>query len=280
MVYDIGDVYPATVTIRDASGNPTEATTIEFSFTLPDGSNVSVTPSGSGGVYSYDFPIAERGLYRFAAVATEPAASYADAFNVVDATWPAFVGLAEVKRHLNIPDTTTTHDEELRGFILSCSEVVESIVGTVARREVTEMYSGLRRVSIPLRRSPVVSVTSVRETGVTLTEGTDYVVSDAGVLSRLSGGTYPRSWRSGIANIEVTYVAGRESVPWSIIDATKELIRINWRPQAGGNYSVFSGGRPDDFGQLNFGGDIRLGFFIPNTVMQRLQPSQVGPYLA
>lgn len=280
-MYDIGDAYPATVTVRDSTGNPTNATGVTFTFTLPDGTTVTPTPANpSTGIYSYDLPITQRGLHRFHAEATSPAVSYSDAFNAVDAVWPAFVGLDEVKAHLNIPTTNTTDDDELRGFILSASAVVESIVGTVGRKTVQEKYSGLRQQAILLRRGPVIAVTSVTENGVALVADVDYSVSDAGVLSRMCGRWYPRQWRAGVNNIVVNYTAGRMDIPPNIVDATKELIRINWRPQTGGNYSVFSGGRQDDAGQLSFNEVRPLGFFIPNTVMQRLTPQQIGPYLA
>lgn len=280
-MFEIGDVYPATVTIRDANGNPTNASTVSFTFALPDGTTPIQTPTAaSTGVYTFDFSITQRGLHRFRAVSTGPAAAYEDAFNVVDSTWPAFVGLAEVKTHLNIPAATTTHDEELRSFILSASAVVESIVGTVGRKSVTEKYSGIRHTSILLRRSPVISVESVSENGITLTEDRDFTISDGGVLTRVWSQWYPRQWRAGVNNITVSYTAGRTEVPPNVLDATKELIRINWRPQTGGNYSVFSGGRQDDSGQLSFNEIRPLGFFIPNTVMQRLTPNQLGPYIA
>lgn len=276
-MFESGDVYPATVTIRDINGNPTNATSVSFTFTLPDGTTTTSTPTNTGlGAYQVDFPTTQHGLHRLRVVSSGPAAVYEDAFNVVDTTWPAFVGLAEVKAHLNIPATTTTDDEELRGFILSASAVVESIVGTVGRTTVTEKYSGLRRTAIPLRRAPVISVASVVENGVTLTTS-DYTVSDAGLLTRLYGQWYTRPW---LSNVAVTYTAGRIDIPPNIVDATKELIRVNWRPQTGGNYSVFSGGRQDDMGQLSFNELRPMGFFIPNTVMQRLTPQQIGPFLA
>ena len=280
-MFDIGDVYPATVTIRDANGTPTNAATVAFTFTLPDGTTAQETPTAaSTGVYTFDFAITVRGVHRFRAVSTGPAAAYADVFTAVDSTWPAFVGLDAVKTHLNIPATTTTHDEELRAFILSASAVVESIVGSVGRRTVNEKHSGLRQNAILLRRAPVIAITSVTENGITLTPDVDYTISDAGLLSRTAGRWYPRRWRAGANNIDVTYTAGRVDVSPNILDATMELIRINWRPQTGGNYSVFSGGRQDDMGQLSFNELRPMGFFIPNTVMQRLAPNQIGPFLA
>ena len=68
---------------------------------------------------------------------------------------------------------------------------------------------------------------------------------------------------------------GREEVPASVYNGTLELLRINWRPQQGGNYSPFDGAGADDLGLTAH--SMRLGFFVPNTVVERLQPHQRGP---
>lgn len=277
-MYEVGDIYPATVDVGDAAGQLVNPATVTFTFTLPDGSTLSPAPSNpTTGRYTYDLPITQYGLHRFRAVSTGPATAHSDVFTAVDAAWPAFVGLAEMKDHLNIPATTTTYDEELRGFILSASEVVEGIVGSVARRTVTETHSGRGRGAIMLRDRPALSVTSVLENGGAV-PATGYSLSDAGVLFRTSGYS-ANQWAGGVNNVVVTYEAGRRAVPWAVLDGTKELIRINWRPQSGGNYSVFDQGRGDDYGQAAGQGEVRLGFFVPNTVMQRLQPSELAPYV-
>lgn len=275
-MYDVGDVYPAVFEVRDGSGNLTIASATTFTFTLPDGTATSpVTPANpTTGIYTYNFPITQAGLHRFRGVSTNPDTSSVDVFNVASAEWPAFVGLAEVKNHLNIPATTMTYDDELRAFILSACEVVESIVGPVARRTVTETHSG-GTSSIWLSSSQVLSVTAVTENGVSVAPSA-YALSGNRLTRRADYWDIP--WAAGSGNITVTYVAGRASVPWAVLDGTKELIRLNWRPQTGGSGSVFNQGG-DDSGQAG-GGEIRLGFFIPNTVMQRLQPSALGPLVA
>lgn len=187
-----------------------------------------------------------------------------------------FVTLAEVKDHLNIPSTTTTYDTELQRFIDSACEVVEGIVGAVSDRTVAETHSG-GGTTLPLAVSPVKSITLVTQNGQTI-PATGYSLNDD-LLTRAVG-FHASYWLPGVNNITVTYVAGRATVPASVLDGTKELIRINWRPQQGGNYSPFDQGRSDDFGTAGGGGEIRLGFFIPNTVMQRLQPSALGPLVA
>jgi hypothetical protein len=276
-VYDLGETYPATVLVRDENSTLVNPTTITFTFTRPDATTDTPTPANPAtGTFQYDEPLTQFGLWRFRAVSTGPATAYADAFNVVSSDWPAFVGLAEVKNHLNIAASNTTHDEELRGFVLSASAVVEDIVGTVARKTYTETYSGRGETAILLRHRPVLSVTSVTVNGSAVT---DFSCTEHGILSRAS--TYSAlTWPRGVDNVAVVYQAGRVAPPWNVLNATKELIRINWRPQTGGNYSVFDGGRGDDFGQGAEPAEIRLGFFVPNTVMQRLQPSARAPHVA
>ncbi|MGH3679091.1 MAG: hypothetical protein ACRDT2_02010 [Natronosporangium sp.] len=269
---DLGDVYSLSITTRNAAGQPENAGGVTLVITRPDGTPATgTTPSNpSAGSYVYDYLTehAGRHIYRWLATGAN-AAAHTDAFNVIPAGWTAIVGLAETKQHLGIPATDTTADETLRGFVLSSSAVVESIVGPVARRTVTETHHG-GDVAVVLRQAPVISIMSVTENGVAVA-ASGYSLSDAGVLYKASNYAVTSTWRSGVNNIAVTYVPGRAIVPPSVLDATKELIRINWRPQQGGNYSDYDQGLDDDYGTRE-PGEIRLGFFVPHTVMQRLAP--------
>lgn len=272
-MWDLGDTVPLAVTVRDAAGDPANAASIALVVTLPDQTvdNLVVTnPPAQTGLYGYDYVPALVGMYRVAWAATSPIAAYRDVFHVTDGG-VSFIGLAEAKRHLNMPAATTTHDEELRDFIASACEVAEDIVGVVSRRTFTETYSGRGDRAILLRRRPVVSVVSVTVDGTVVT---DWSVTEHGVLTRTAG-----SWPRGVDNVVAVYVAGRAQVPAAVLDGTRELIRINWRPQQGGNFGVFnsSTSRP---GESPPAGEVRLGFFIPNTVMQRFHPSARGPHVA
>lgn len=273
---DLGDIYPATVEVRNAAGVLVNAASVTFTFTLPDQSTSSPAPANpSTGRYEHDLVTSQLGLHRFRAVSTAPASAFADVFNVHSLEAFAFVGLAEVKKHLNIPATITTYDEELRDFTLSACEVVEDIVGPVARRTFTQTFSGRGERTILLSRRPVMSVISVTVDGTAVT---DFSVTPHGVLTRATAYS-AGSWPSGVDNIVVQYVAGRTAASAAAIDGTNELIRINWRPQQGGNFGVFDVGG-DRAGGAPPAGEIRLGFFVPNTVMQRLQPSARGPHVA
>lgn len=173
--------------------------------------------------------------------------------------------LAQVKQHLNIPTGTTTHDSELSAFIESITAVIEQITGPVVLRQVVERHHGGQRHVTPLR-PPVESITSVTEDGEAVAAD-GYVLSDAGLLYRSSGRWYP-----GTSNVEVTYQAGRVAatadVPASIRHAALDLLAVNWRPQQGGNASVFDVGGADE-------GTVRLGFFVPNRVVQLCAPYQM-----
>lgn len=277
---DVGDTKRLSFLARDVADVPVNPTTVVLTVTLPDATTVQpavTNPPAQVGAFEVDYVIAQYGRHVVRWVGTDPEVAYVDVFSAADPAWPALVGLAETKHHLNYQADDISDDEELRGFISSASEVVEDIVGVVARRQLVETYSGGDRV-ILLRRRPVESVTSVVIDGTTVDAG-DYTPSPSGILARRSG-----RWPTGFRNVEVTYTAGRPAGPASVIDATKELIRINWRPQQGGNYSPFDGGRGDDFGsgglEASLQGEIRLGFFVPNTVMQRLMPHGRGPHVA
>ncbi|OKI47304.1 hypothetical protein [Micromonospora sp. CB01531] len=272
-MYDVGDTIILSATCRDAAGVLANATNATLSVTRPDGTVEAQTPANppvSAGLYQHPYVPTQYGrhLVRWTFTGGVPDQAYPDVVNVADASWPAIVGLTETKKHLNIDLANTTHDEELRGFILSASEVVESIVGPVARRSVEETHSGRGDVVLVLRKRPILSVASVTVDGVLL-DASEYTASPSGVL------TCGWGWPWGDNNIAVTYVVGRVAAGAAVIDGTKELIRLNWRPQTGGSGSVFNQGAED-----RGGGEIRLGFFIPNTVMQRLQPSALGPLVA
>jgi hypothetical protein len=274
---DLGDTHQVAVEISDSDGPANPATAV-LTITLPDLTtdtpDVPLPPTVIG-VLRVNYPTVQGGLHRWRLVTTDPVTAHADAFNVADPTWPALVGLAEVKHHLNISAADTTRDEELRGFILSASAVVEDIVGVVAPRTVVETASGGGR-HIVLERRPVISVTQIKVDGVELAAA-NWTASPSGLVRYENG-----NWPAGLRNIQATYVAGRPMAPPNVLDGVRDLIRINWRPQQGGNYSPFDGGAADDFGvtagaEASLQGALRLGFFVPNTVTQRLQPDQRGP---
>lgn len=275
---DLGDTVTLAAECRDAADALANAGTVALTVTLPDGTTVTPAPTNPPAVtgrytHPYVTTLTGRHIGRWTFSVGVPAQVWTDTFDV-EATDPlTLVSLDAVKKHLNIPLTTTTHDDELRDAIASVTDVIEDIVGVVIKRSFTETYSGRGDRAVLLRWRPVVSVTSVTENGVAVASS-DYSVTSSGVLTRATG-----RWARGVDNVAVTHVAGRDATPASVRDGAKELIRINWRPQQGGNNPVFDQGRSDDFGQGQ-PGELRLGFFVPNTVMERLHPHGRGPHVA
>lgn len=275
-MYDLGDTVRLTADCRDAAGTLTNATTVALTITLPDGTTTapSVTnPPAQTGKYLVDYVTTQSGRHTARWLFTTPTAAFTDAFDVAPATTGEIIGLAEAKEHLKISANDTTYDERLRGLIASVTGVVEDIVGPVVRRTVTEVHGG-GRTTIWLNEPPVISIASVTESGVAV-PASGYSLNSGGRLRRVSGYT-PLTWQWGIDNITVVDVVGRTVVADCILEGSRELIRINFRPHLGGNYSPYDGGRADDFGTPERG-EWRLGFFVPNRVMQQLQPEAKRP---
>lgn len=180
------------------------------------------------------------------------------------------VELDIVKAYLNITDPST--DGEIQSAIDTASLVVESYVGAVVNQTVSETRDGPNGHALVLHHGPVQSIASVSESGAALSSG-DYRLADSGVLHRMGGGYSYRSWQGGAQNITVSYVVGRAFVPANLATGVCELVRINFRPQLGGNYSPFDGGDSDDYAAS--GDQIRLGFFVPGRVIELIAPNLV-----
>lgn len=283
-MYDLGDTVTVTASCYNAAGQLANAGTAALTVTLPDGTTDTPAPANPPAVtgqYTHPYVAAtQAGRYtaRWLFSGGLPAQAWTDVFDIAPANPVALVELAEAKHFLNIPPANTAHDEKLRSLIASVTDVVEDITGVVVRRSFTEVYSGFGEPAILLRRRPVISVTSVSENGVALA-ASEYSVNSFGVLTKATSYAAGR-WLSGVDNIGVTYVAGRLAPTPSILDGARDLIRVNFRPVIGGNHSVFDGGRADEAGQSQEPGSIRLGFFVPNSVMQRLTPSARPPHVA
>lgn len=277
-MYDLGETVRLAASVRDAGGALSNAATVTLTITLPDGTTTSPTvtnPPAQTGQYTVDYVTTQAGRHAWRLVATTPNDAYTDVFDVREAASRALMSLADAKRHLNIAAANTAHDDELREHIETATDVVEDIIGPVVRRTVTETFSGRGTPGIVLSHVPVISITSVTEDG-TAVDASGYSLGDDGVLKRVVG-YQQMGWRYGTNNVTVVYVPGRVVVRSAIREASLELLRVNFRPQLGGNYSPFSGGPGDDQGQP---ADRRLGFYVPNRVMQLLTGFEKPPGMA
>lgn len=240
MAYDLGDIAPLAITVKDSAGAASDGTAVACLVTLPGGtvSTASVTRASTGS-YTADFTTTEVGRYLVRwTVAGANAGEYDDVFLVRDTPhW--IVGLADARAELNI--TATTDDEELRGFLDDAHDLIERQAGiTLAPRSRTEYLAGGTDY-VPLPYPPVRSVTSVTVDG-TAWAASSYELQRVGDLAylRAASGTFG----SAEDELAVTYAAGWTSPPPAAVRAVKAMLAHLWATQRG----TMSGRSP-------FGGD-------------------------
>lgn len=174
------------------------------------------------------------------------------------------VDLSEVKAHLNIPDSDTSQDTELQGFIEAASVYIQNITGPITPQTLVETHSG-GGSTICVFHPPILSVTSVVEynasTGYTLTQATlgteagsyAYTVDDpkSGVIRRRYSGNLVGRFIGGDHNIVVTYVAGQNSIPADIRLAVLQDIAGLFQPSQLGPASAMFPNAAADGERLN-----------------------------
>lgn len=240
MSFDLGDMVPLSITIRDAAGQEANAGQVTLTLTLPDGTTTTlgpITPTSTG-VYDYDYATTQAGRHQARWVATGANASaFTDAFDVTPADGGDFIGLAETKTHLQ--KSGTGDDEQLRFFISAACQMITDRMGQVSPATVVHDVTQ-RGNTIVLPTRPVIAVTSVQQLpGGDLVAPVDedagtpgwYLDGSEGVL-RHSGGFAGR--------VRVTYRAGRTPLPPNFRLAALELVAHLWR----GSQHNQAGGRP------------------------------------
>lgn len=268
---DLGDPVPLSVEIKNAAGFLENAGAVAVTVTLPDGTVATPAVTNvSPGVYTASYPTTQAGRHTVRWLATGANASaYTDAFDV-DAAATAIVSLAEVKKHLNIDDTDS--DDELRFYMDAATEMVEGMVGPVARRIVTETVTG-RDGELILNHAPAISLTTVESTqGWTGTYDTAGMHLD-GPSGIVRYGATGLTWSYPVS---VTYVAGRVIVPAAIRLATLIILAHMWETQRGGDSpaSLLAGGDQDP------GFSPGFGFAVPNRAKELLAPYMLAPSVA
>lgn len=220
IVVDQGETYFGRVEVRDATGALIDATTVTATVTLPDATTASATVThGTTGVYDIDYLTTAVGRHDLVVTASGtalPTGVVVKTSDVFTITAPAgmLVGPTEAMAHLRASGviTSTADLAQLRWLCQAITEAVEGDLGRVlVRRSVTETHDG-RTGPLILNSTPVISITSVVEDGVTLAAG-DYVLkTSAGLLYRGTS-TAPTSWSCGIQNVTVTMVCGYLTPP-------------------------------------------------------------------
>lgn len=271
---DVGDVYPASIDIKDTSGAAANCTTMTLTITLPDQTTVVQTTGLTNapvGTYYFDYTttLAGRHIVLWQGTGANPG-TFEDSFYVEPRPTRGIVGLADIKTFLG--NTGTATDEQLRFFIHAASTAVEQFCNRkFTYRSTTVTFSGsdvLDGIVLPTNAG---TITTVVENGVTLAT-TDYVLDgQAPILYRRVGTIYTRYWLPGTDNIVVTYTHGSSSIPADVRLAVRFMVRELWVDSQRGNNS----GNPRSSDQYDVGG---LEMFTP--VIRSLLANYVEPGFA
>jgi hypothetical protein len=146
-VIDLGDTVPLAVEITDGQGEPTNASSVVLTITLPDGTALDPAPVVTNpvmGRYEFDYVPTVAGLHVVRWASTNPATAFADVIDVRAAGEVSVVSLADAKRHLNKSAQRVDDDEELRGVLVAAVERVERHVG----RELAGSVSPAQRLAV------------------------------------------------------------------------------------------------------------------------------------
>lgn len=233
---DLGDTLRFKSDLTDGSGTLVNALTVTLTITLPDATTVtpSVTnPPTTTGKYLYDYVTSAlspagryvgQWLFTMGGGATT---SYVETFDV----GPSLVTVDEAVAHLRGSGVITSADdlEQLQFLTFVATDAVERDLGrAIARRTVVETHNG-GGGAIALRKSPIISITSVTEGGVTVSPTFGYVPDlESRILYRGSS-LVPQSFAWGRQNVTVTYVIGYTSVPATVRKVALNLIQAAWQ---------------------------------------------------
>ncbi|MFF4746792.1 hypothetical protein [Streptomyces sp. NPDC001268] len=262
--------------MRDDGEQLANAGSMALTIVLPDGTSTSIAPVAptSTGIYAHDYTTVQAGRHTVRWVATGiNAGAYTDQFDVREATPRGLLSLADAKKHLNIPASSTTDDEELRGWIEATARVVEFFVGPVTRRTVVETHRVGSVHAVALREAPVLEVVSLSPV---LTGGTTYAAADfdvdgsSGIVQRLDGSRFTGPLR-------ITYTVGRAVVPANISHAARIILQHLWRTQRGSARGPALAGSDDYSVTEQIPG---LGYAVPNRALELLQPDRLPPGVA
>ena len=139
--------------------------------------------------------------------------------------------VSDVEKVLGVDLSSSDETNVTNVFIPAADAAIENFVGYSLNYEasLSETIDGNADDSIYLKRVPIVSITSIVEDGVTLTEGNDedYVVYKQLGLVKRTGLQYWSSQR--LQNIAVTYNAGYSDSEATAEDIPKDLKFVSAR---------------------------------------------------
>lgn len=226
--WDLGDVVPLTINVRDANGALANATSVTLTITLPDGTTASPSVTNpSTGVYQADYTpgMVGRFVWKMTASGTN-AGVFTDTFTV--SSYEPLVSIGQAVSYLGT-GYVSADEPRLRDVIMAATELIERRRPIRRRSQTYTANGGQGAVFLPWL--PIVSITSVTEDGVTLS-ASDYKLAAGGILYRGQDGS--GTWAAGVANVVVTAVVGYAEPPRLAVEACLEQVRHMWESRRGG----------------------------------------------
>lgn len=273
MSFPLGQPVPLRALVRDEDGVLDNATGAALTITLPDGTTTSpvvANPPAVTGTYEVDYTPTVAGLHavRWAFTGVNASAPPPDSF-YVDVQLPPLCSLAEAREQCRV--YAVTDDALLQRYLRTASDHCEQQTQVWRRQTLTATKDG--GLSALRLRSPVISVTSVTESGVAVPSSGWTLDAVQGLLYRGSA-TYREWWEAGRQNVAVTYVSGAVDgiVPDPIRQGVLLLTEHLWNTQRGGARTPRSNGGSD--------WTLPVGFSIPNAVLEQWQPWMPGVMVA
>lgn len=163
------------------------------------------------------------------------------------------VSFDELREHLNLDASEPGDNDELWSMLLAATGLVESFVGAMVSRTVTDT---VRSSSLPLLlpQSPVMAVESVAR----------LAASDGPSLAG-AGTVYPSGYNDITPRYQVTYTIGRDPIPEDLKLATLIVARQLYDTQRSGAAVAFT----NMVGQET---QIPMGFAVPRRAAELMAP--------
>lgn len=240
MAVDLGESVTRSVNLTNA-GTPIDADSLPtYAITLPDGTagTPPTVTHGVTGEYFVEYLTTVAGMHSdiwTAVIGGKTRKFGPDPFHVRPTSPAPLLGLAEARTICGL-GVDVSRDERIRELLEAATELCEDHTGRSYRRQtIVETHDG-GKAALLLRRSPVQSITTVVEAGLTLTAAQYVPQLSAGMLYRgtTAGATY---WQSGVQNIVVTYVVGASIVSARVRQAIRVTLQHLWSTQGGASGS-------------------------------------------